>query len=114
MMGILTKQDQAVCHLDDIPARGKRTVHMGERTIVVIACDAGIYAVDASQPGMARKLAHSKVLNGILTMPNDGAQYDLSTGQCISNGAWSFPHDRLPMLPTHIEDDTLYVRGSTL
>jgi nitrite reductase/ring-hydroxylating ferredoxin subunit len=109
-MGILTEYDFAVCKLSDIPVRGKRTIHPGERTVVIIACGTGLYAVEASQPGMARKLAHGKVLDGILTLPNDGARYDLETGQCIANGAWSLPHQRLTMLKTQVVDDMLYLR----
>lgn len=114
-MGILTEQDQAVCQLSDIPARGKRTIHVNDRTIVLIACGKRLYAVDASQPGMARNLAHGKVLDSILTMPNTGAKYDLATGQCVASGTcWSLPQQRLPMLPVRIENDTVYLRLPTM
>jgi nitrite reductase/ring-hydroxylating ferredoxin subunit len=100
----------AVCKLSDVPARGKRTIHPGGRTVVIIACSTGLYAVEVSQPSMARKLAHGQVLDGMLTMPNDGARYDLETGQCIANGAWSLPHERLRMLKTQVVDDMVYLR----
>ncbi len=39
-----------ICERDAIPARGKKTVRIGEITLLLIACKSGLYAVEDRCP----------------------------------------------------------------
>ena len=48
-------------------------------------------------------------MNGVLTLPDSGAHYDLRTGQYLGGCAWALAHNSLPVLDTKIVDGNLYV-----
>jgi nitrite reductase/ring-hydroxylating ferredoxin subunit len=104
-----TKGYKLACPVDKLPPRGKKTLTVGDQTVVVIVCDSQVYAVLDHHPEKEHGLAHGKVLNGVLTLPDSGAHYDLRTGQYLGGCAWALAHNSLPVLDTKIADGNLYV-----
>lgn len=100
----------SVCKLADIPRRGKRSFHVGETTILIIACDAHLYAVEDRCPQTARSIAHGTVLDCVLTCPTTGGRYDLRTGKYLGGGLSPFQSHWLTIFPLVVVDDEVYVR----
>jgi len=97
------------CEVTDLPTRGKKTLTLGGKRIILIACDEAIYAVEDSGEDARRSLAHGKVLNHTLTMPGSGARYDLRTGLYLG-GSFSTPsHTMLRVLPVHVASGKVYL-----
>jgi anthranilate 1,2-dioxygenase ferredoxin subunit len=74
------------CERDVIPLRGKKTVHIDDLTLLIIACDAGLHAVEDRCPQTGRSIAHGEVLDCIIRAPTTGARYCLQTGRYLGGG----------------------------
>ena len=104
-----TKTYTLTCAVAELPPRGKKTLTVDGQTVLVIVCDTEIYAVKEDHPENGHSLAHGKVMEGVLALPDSGARYDLHTGQYLGGCAWGLAHSSLPVLDTKIVDGNLYV-----
>jgi anthranilate 1,2-dioxygenase ferredoxin subunit len=99
-----------VCPLDELPARGKKRVQAGGVSVLIVACDAGLFALEDRCPQTGRSLAHGEVLDGAITSPHSGARYDLGTGRCLGGGQWPLQSHLLVVFPLRVVDDRVYIR----
>jgi nitrite reductase/ring-hydroxylating ferredoxin subunit len=99
------------CERGAIPARGKKTVHIRDRTVLIVACDDRLYAVEDRCPQTGRSIAHGKVLSCVITTPT-GARYSLESGRYLGGGELpvQLPSHWLALYPLKVIDDKLYVR----
>lgn len=97
------------CDLSSLPQRGKKIIHVGDRKVLIIKCDTGLYAVEDRDPQTGGSIAHGKVLDCVLTSPNTGARYSLRTGQYLGGGQSPLQSHWLPMVPLCVEDGKVYV-----
>ncbi len=98
-----------VCRTDVLPARGKKTLHIGDKTVLVVCDGDDIYAIDEAHGELWHGITYGKVMNGVITLRNSGARYDLKTGRYLGN-AFSPSHHRLRVLETRVVDGQLYLR----
>lgn len=98
------------CEFAAVPARGKKTVTLGDRKVLIITCDSHLYAVEDRCPQTGRSIAHGKVLNCTITSPNNGAKYCLRTGKFLGGGQSPFQSHWLNVLQCKVVDDKVYVR----
>lgn len=98
------------CAVSDVPARGKHTVTIHDRRILIITCEDGCHAVEDACPHTGRSITHSKVLNCQLTTPTNGARYCLRTGRYLGGGQFPLPSHSLAIWPLQIVGDCIYVR----
>ncbi|MBN1563351.1 MAG: nitrite reductase (NAD(P)H) small subunit [Anaerolineae bacterium] len=75
-----------VCERSAIPARGKKTIHIGDLTLLIVACNSGLYAIEDRCPQTGGSIAHGKVLDCAITTPTTGARYCLRTGRYLGGG----------------------------
>ena len=47
-----------VCALDELPARGRKVVHLNGVSIMISVCESGVYAVENKCPQTGGSLAH--------------------------------------------------------
>jgi nitrite reductase/ring-hydroxylating ferredoxin subunit len=99
------------CELGDLPARGKKTLRIGGVTVLIVACDKRLYAVEDRCPQTARSIAHSEVLRCVITTPT-GARYSLETGQYLGGGELpvQLPSHWLTLYPLKVIEGKVYVR----
>jgi nitrite reductase/ring-hydroxylating ferredoxin subunit len=99
------------CERGAIPARGKKTVCVGGRTVLIVACNDHLYAVEDRCPQTGRSIAHGEVLGDVITTPT-GARYSLETGRYLGGGELpvQLPSHWLALYPLKVVDDKLYVR----
>ncbi len=99
------------CERVAIPTRGKKTVQIGDVTVLIVACDEHLYAVEDRCPQTGRSIVHGKVLSCALTTPT-GARYSLNTGQYL--GGVELPLQLqshwLTLFPLKVIEDRVYVR----
>ncbi|MBN2304926.1 MAG: nitrite reductase (NAD(P)H) small subunit [Anaerolineae bacterium] len=99
------------CTVDQLPPRGKKTIHIDDDlTILIVACESGLYAVEDCCPQTGRQIGRGKVLNCVLTAPTTGAQYDLATGRYVGGGLSPFQSHWLTVFPIQVVENTVYVR----
>lgn len=109
-MATLSEHYVAVCKLTEVPQRGKKTVHLDELTVLLVACENGLYAVEDRCPQTGRSIGHGKVINGVITAPTTGARYHLQTGEYVGSGLTPFPSNRLMVFPVQVIDGVVYIR----
>jgi nitrite reductase/ring-hydroxylating ferredoxin subunit len=102
------------CSLDKLPARGKKMVQVSTVSVLIVACDAGLFALEDRCPQTGRSLAHGEVLDGAITSPHSGARYDLRTGRYLGGGQWPLHSHLLVVFPLRVIDDRVYVRLTQL
>ncbi len=99
------------CEREAIPTRGKKTVQIGDVTVLIVACDEHLYAVEDRCPQTGRSIVHGKVIRCVLTTPT-GARYSLNTGQYL--GGVELPLQLqshwLTLFPLKVIEDRVYVR----
>jgi nitrite reductase/ring-hydroxylating ferredoxin subunit len=98
-----------VCIRSELPVRGKKTVHVGAVNVLVIVCDTGLYAIEDRDPQTGQRIAHGKVLNCEITSPNNGARYNLRTGQYAGGGLSPLQSHWLTVFPIQEIDDEIHV-----
>ncbi len=98
-----------VCDLADLPARGKKAIHLDDVKLLLIACDSGLYALEDRDPQTGGSLATGEVIDCILTSPNTGARYSLATGRYIGGGLSPLSSHWLPMWHVRVVEDRVYV-----
>lgn len=98
-----------VCDLTALPPRGKKTVQISEKSVLIIVCEGGVYAVENVDPQTHGALAKGKVLDCTLTSPNNGAQYDLETGKYLGGGVSPLQSHWLTKFPVRVVDEKVYV-----
>ena len=98
------------CDIHTIPARGKKTVQIDDHTILLVACDAGLYAIEDRCPQTGGSMAHGEVLDCTITAPTTGARYCLRTGRYLTGGQLPLPSHVLRVFALCISDDQVYVR----
>ena len=99
-----------VCDRADVPARGKKTVHLNDVTVLIVACNGGLYAIEDRCPQTGRSLAHGRVLRCDIISPYNGVWYCLKTGRCLSGGGWPLPSNWLRVFAVQVVDEKVYVR----
>jgi nitrite reductase/ring-hydroxylating ferredoxin subunit len=99
-----------VCSLDELPARGKKMVQISGVSVLIVACDEGLFAIEDRCPQTGRSLAHGEVLDAAITSPHSGAQYDLKTGRYLGGGQWSLQSHLLIVFPLRVIEDRVYIR----
>ncbi|HMM28219.1 MAG: nitrite reductase (NAD(P)H) small subunit [Chloroflexota bacterium] len=99
-----------VCDRADLPTRGKKTVHLDDVKLLIVACDTGIYALEDRDPQTGGSIAHGEVLDCVLTSPNTGAKYSLKDGRLIEEQtALTVLTHWLPMWHVRVVDDQVFV-----
>jgi nitrite reductase/ring-hydroxylating ferredoxin subunit len=99
------------CEREDIPTRGKKTVHVGDITLLIVPCDTGLYAVEDRCPQTGRPIAHGKVLDCAVTTPTTGARYCLRTGRYLGGGQSPLQSHWLRVFPLREIAGKVYVRA---
>jgi len=102
-----------VCNRDVIPERGKKTVHIDDRRVLIVATSDGLFAVEDRCPQTGGSIAHGEVLGTVITCPTVGARYDLRTGRYVGGGQSPLQSHWLPVLPLYEADDEIYIRVPT-
>ena len=99
------------CERKAIPTRGKKTVQIGGVTLLIVACDRHLYAVEDRCPQTGQSIVHGKVLSCVLTTPT-GARYSLTTGQYIGGGELPLQLQShwLTLFPLKVVEGNVYVR----
>ena len=79
-------------------------------TVLIVACDKRLYAVEDRCPQTARSIAHSEVLRCVITTPT-GARYSLETGQYLGGGELpvQLPSHWLTLYPLKVIEGKVYV-----
>ncbi|MBN1200790.1 MAG: nitrite reductase (NAD(P)H) small subunit [Anaerolineae bacterium] len=98
------------CRVDEIPPRGKKAVRVGDRDVLLIACDENLFAIENSCPQTGRSMAHGRVSDCYITSPNTGARYDLHTGQYAGRGFSPLSSHWLSVFSLRVIGEKVYVR----
>ncbi len=98
-----------ICTKDDVPVRGKKRMQVSDIHVLLVACESGLYAIEDRCPQSGRSIAHGQVINGVLTSPITGAEYDLRTGQYIGGGLSPLQSERLRTYPLQFDGDKVYI-----
>ena len=98
------------CAVNDVPARGKRSVTLDHTHVLIIACESAYHAVEDVCPQTGRSIAHGEVLDCTLTTPTNGARYCLKTGRYLDGGQSPFQSHWLTVFPVHVYNDSIYVK----
>lgn len=109
MAAVLPENYVLACNVSDVPARGKKTIHIGDKRILIVACESGLHAIEDCCPQTGRRISHGKVLNCIISSPNTGAKYDLQTGKYLGQGQSPLQSHWLTVFPLKIVDDKVYI-----
>ena len=99
-----------VCEAQELPTRGKKTVHVGDHRVLIVACEAGYYAIEDRCPQTGGSIAHGEVLGCTLTTPTTGARYSLRTGRYLGGGQGWLPANWLTVWPLRTVEGKVYVR----
>ena len=97
------------CERSELPARGKKTVHLGDVTLLIIACDAGLYAIEDHCPQTGGSIAHGEVLDSTIMTPATGARYCLETGHYLGGGQSPLQSHVLRVFALREIDERVYV-----
>ncbi|MBN1679018.1 MAG: nitrite reductase (NAD(P)H) small subunit [Anaerolineae bacterium] len=98
-----------VCDTGDLPPRGKKTVHVNGLTLLLIACDDQLYAIENSDPQTGGPMSHGKVIDCQITSPNNGATYDLRTGKYVGGGFAPLQSHWLTIFRVQVSDNKVYI-----
>lgn len=90
--------------LSDLNAKGRMTVQLDGHTVILIAVDGTVYAVDNRCPHMGFPLDRGSVHGGILTCHWHHARFDLASG-----GTFDLWADDVPAYPVHVRDGQVWV-----
>ena len=72
-----------VAELQEIPEGQAKVVRVQDREIAIFRADGVIRAVKNSCPHRGAGLDRGSVMDGILTCPGHGWQFDMKTGDCL-------------------------------
>jgi nitrite reductase/ring-hydroxylating ferredoxin subunit len=99
------------CGREAIPTRGKKTVQIGDVTVLIVACDERLYAVEDRCPQTGQSIVRGEVLGNVLTTPT-GARYSLDNGQYLGGGELPLQLQShwLTLFPLKVIEDSVYVR----
>ena len=98
-------QRVVLCPAEEIPPGTKRGFQLGSRQEVVVANVAGVFhAVSGVCPHRNASLAQGPLTGSTLTCPWHGYQFDVATGQGLSN-----PHSSVQVYAVQVEDGQLVV-----
>lgn len=98
------------CKREDLPERGKHTVTVAGKRVLIVVCGENLFAVEDRCPQTGLPIAHGKVLDCVLTTPTTGASYDLRTGKYVGGGLSPLQSHGLPVWLLLEIGDTVYVR----
>lgn len=97
------------CNVDDVPPRGKKTLRINGVSVILVACDSGLHAIENACPHTGQPIVRGKVLNCEITSPHNGARYDLQTGRYVGGGLSPFQSHWLTVFPLVVEDGVVYI-----
>lgn len=100
----------SACAVSAMPVHGRKVVQLNGVKVILVACDSGYYALEDKCPQTGRSIAHSKVINCVLTAPSTGARYDIVTGKYLGGGLSPLQSHWLTVFPTQVVDGQIYVR----
>ena len=103
----------AACKLSEIPPRGKKIVTLDGVSVLIIASDAGLFAVENACPQTGRPLVNGAVLGRRITSPHTGAHYDLVTGRYIGGGQSPLQSHWLHVFLVRVVGDQVFVKLRT-
>src|SRR5579859_3399103 len=95
---------QRVAALQDLDARGCKTVHVAGRTLVLWRSNGQVYALDNRCPHMGFPLDRGTCRDGILTCHWHAARFDLRTGGTFDQFA-----DDVQVFPVEVRGDEVWV-----
>lgn len=95
---------QRVAALQDLDARGCKTVHVAGRTLVLLRSNGQVYALDNRCPHMGFPLDRGTCRDGILTCHWHAARFDLRTGGTFDQFA-----DDVQVFPVEVRGDDIWV-----
>lgn len=98
------------CHREVIPVRGKKTIHLDDLTLLIVACESGLYAVEDRCPQTGGSIVHGKVLDCAITAPATGAHYCLRTGRYLGGGQSPLQSHVLHVFTLRVFDDLVCIR----
>jgi nitrite reductase/ring-hydroxylating ferredoxin subunit len=99
-----------VCNVSDVPKRGKKIVHIGDTTLLLITCEKGVFAVEDRCPQGHGSIALATVHDCQITCRCHGSTYCLNTGKYIGGGLSPLSHDMLRIFKATIINDQFYVQ----
>jgi len=99
-----------VCAVEQIPPRGRKTVHVENITVLIVACDDGLHAIEDRCPQTGRSIVHGEVLDSVFTTPTVGARYDLRTGRYLGGGQSPLQSHWLTVFPLRVIEGGVYIR----
>jgi nitrite reductase/ring-hydroxylating ferredoxin subunit len=99
-----------VCNVGEMPERGKKIIHFGDTTILLIACEKGIFAVEDRCPQGHGSIALATVKDCQITCRCHGSTYCLLTGKYISGGLSPRSHDMLRIFKLDVYNGQYYVQ----
>ena len=98
------------CQRSDIPARGKKIVQVGGVSVLIVACEGSLFAVENACPQTGRPLAHGAVLKGTITSPHTGAHYELASGRYLGGGQSPLQSHWLRVFPLQTAENRVYIK----
>ena len=72
------------CEREVVPLRGKKSVPIGDVTVLIVACDEHLYAVEDRCSHDGGSFAHGALSGKVLTCPRHGATFDIATGRALT------------------------------
>ena len=97
-----------VCTKQELPPGSFKTVTLLGKKVAVFNRDGEYYAISAACGHQGADLTRGIRTGDVFTCPRHGWQYNLYTGECLSNGSFS-----LPRYPLEEVDGTLRVNPTS-
>jgi nitrite reductase/ring-hydroxylating ferredoxin subunit len=95
---------KAVCRVKELYKTGQILKRVGLKSILIIAYEEEILAINAFCPHAGGKLSLGRIKEGIITCPRHQWQFEVHTGDCPEH-----PNYRLRTFPTEIRDGEVFV-----
>ncbi len=73
-----------VAKVNDLPAGSMKAYTIGGKQILVCNIEGKLYAIDNTCTHMGGNLSEGKLEGKTVTCPRHGAQFDITSGECIS------------------------------
>jgi len=90
--------------VSDVPNFGKKAVTVNGRELLLINIKGQIFACESECPHQGAPLASAIVKDGHISCPRHGYRFDLTSGGCKDNPAYT-----LQVFPVQIQGDDIMV-----
>jgi len=99
------------CKTSEVPAGRLKLVHMGDKDLVIANADGKFYAMDNWCTHEEGDLSQGELRENVVTCPEHGAQFDVTSGQVLTGPDGDTPDSISPERPymVKVEGDDLMV-----